>query len=927
MRPSVRLGALIALLGAALLGGGARAQFRPRPVADLEGIVGLELLLRRLATTGTLLMATAHPDDENNGLLARLTWGEGIRTVLATATRGDGGQNEIGPELFDALAVLRTEELAAAHRFDGAEQYFTRAVDFGYSFSVEETFAKWGRDEILADYVRLIRTIRPDVIVALRPDGEGGGQHHQASARLALDAFRAAADPQRFPDQLREGLRPWRAQKFFFAASFGGPREAVPPGARVVTVALDRYDPLLGRTYAEIGSEARSMHKCQGMPQLLLLPGQAGGFGTIARYYAVEDAVGPAADRAAPAPSEGAERATAATPRRAVPLFEGLDVSLPGLGRLVPGTPPPALVSALHAIAARVDEARVGLARAGLDGAAPALVAGLAAVRDLGRRLETLPGLDEEARFEIGRRLDEKQREFERAVLLAHGLRFDALADDGVVTAGQEVKVTVVAANSGRAPVEVAGVALEGFEATSPASGGLPRSLDPGGAISCTLAARVPASAPMTTSYFRRLPDAARYAFDPDVPFGLPFRPTPFRVRLDLRVPGSEAPVPIVVDRAVEHRYEDPVAGEKRMELHVVPRFAVDVHPAIVIFPIARAASRGPRARADAGGPGAREIRVTVTHGARGAGSGEVALEVPPRWRVAPSSAPVHFVREDEARTVRFVVTPPEGVADGEYRLGAVVRAGDGRYDRGYQVIEYPHIRRRHLAVPAETRAKVFDLAVAPQVQVGYVMGVGDEVPRALEQIGARVVLLGPEDLAWGDLARFDAIVVGIRAYERRADLRAHNDRLLRYVEQGGTLIVQYQRPDWNEGQYGPYPVRIGRERVTDEQAPVTVLVPEHPLFARPNRLGADTWQNWVQERGLYFLDAEGRDPRYVDLVSLEDPFESNRGVKTGALVEARYGKGRWIYVALGLWRQLPAGTTGAYRLLANLVSLGRTGS
>ena len=269
------------------------AQLRVRPVADQDGRVALGLLLRKLGSTGTLMMTTAHPDDENNGLLALAAYDHGYRTILASATRGEGGQNEIGSELFDALAVLRTEELLAAHRFDGAEQYFTRAVDFGYSFSMEETYEKWGRDEIISDYVRLIRMHRPDVILALRPDGRGGGQHHQASARLAAEAFRAAANPGRYAEQLAKGLRPWQARKFYFMAGFGFRGETPPPpGAMIVPVSLGGYDALLGCTYAELGAEARSMHKCQGMPQVLPIAQRA-----IARYYLADSATGAPADQ------------------------------------------------------------------------------------------------------------------------------------------------------------------------------------------------------------------------------------------------------------------------------------------------------------------------------------------------------------------------------------------------------------------------------------------------------------------------------------------------------------------------------------------------------------------------------------------------------------------------------------------------------
>ena len=253
-----------------------RTQMRVTPLDGQQGQVALGLALRHLANTGIFMHATAHPDDENNGLLVMLNRGQGYRTALATATRGNGGQNEIGPEIFEALGVLRTEELAALHRFDGAEQYFTRAVDFGFSFSIEETFEKWGREEIVGDFVRLIRMVRPDVILALRPDGGGGGQHHQASAVLAREAYQLAGDPTKYPEQLKDGLHVWQPKKFYYSAQ-GGPGAVPNRVTRSLSVNLGVYDSLLGRTYSEIGFEARSMHKCQGLGQVLSLPGPSVG--------------------------------------------------------------------------------------------------------------------------------------------------------------------------------------------------------------------------------------------------------------------------------------------------------------------------------------------------------------------------------------------------------------------------------------------------------------------------------------------------------------------------------------------------------------------------------------------------------------------------------------------------------------------------
>jgi hypothetical protein len=280
----------------------------------------------------------------------------------------------------------------------------------------------------------------------------------------------------------------------------------------------------------------------------------------------------------------------------------------------------------------------------------------------------------------------------------------------------------------------------------------------------------------------------------------------------------------------------------------------------------------------------------------------------------------VQFTREDETQTVRFAVSP--GLSSvGEHKIKAVVKTTNTFFDTGYQVVEYPHIGRRHLVHQAETTIKLLDVSVASNLTVGYIEGVGDVVPDAIEQLGSRVELLDADYLAWGDLSIFDVIVTGVRAYERRADLRAYNERLLEYVDGGGTVIVQYNKFEFNDAQYGPFEAKVSRNRVTDERASIRVLATSHQVFQWPNLIDESTWNNWVQERGLYFLGDKAQE--YVDLIEIEDTFEWNSGVKRGALVEARRGRGRWIYVGLGLWRQLPAGTTGAYQLLANLISLG----
>ena len=388
------------------------------------------------------------------------------------------------------------------------------------------------------------------------------------------------------------------------------------------------------------------------------------------------------------------------------------------------------------------------------------------------------------------------------------------------------------------------------------------------------------------------------------MPFGAPFRPTPYRAAFELDFGTAK----VTVERPVTFRYgSDIFAGEKRMELHVVPPFAVEIAPDIAIAPVGAAAPR--------------EVRVTVRNGGVGAASGVVMLDLPDGWRQTPDRTPVAFTREDEARTVRFAVEPAPDAPAGDYRIGARFESGGERFDRGYQVVEYPHVARRHLVHAAEAAIEVLDVRLDPDLLVGYVDGVGDEVPPAIEQLGARLEYISGDELRFGDLSRYDVIVTGVRAYERNLVLRANNDRLLEYVEAGGTMVVQYNKFEFNDAQYGPYPARVGRGRVTDEHAPVRIIAPDHPVFGYPNAISDATWSGWVQERGLYFLG--DRDRAYTDLVELRDPFPSNPGDKRGALVEARYGEGRWVYVGLGLWRQLPAGTPGAYQLLANLLSLG----
>ncbi len=937
---------LSSLILFAVLAGLPRAQMRVVPLDDEQGHAALGLAIRHLSNVGIFMHTTAHPDDENNGLLVMLNRGQGYRTALATATRGNGGQNEIGPEIFEALGVLRTGELAALHRFDGAEQYFTRAVDFGYSFSVEETYEKWGRPEITEDYVRLIRTIRPDVIITLPPTGNAGGQHHMASANITRDAYKLAGDPTKFPDQIKGGLRAWQPKKLYHSAGFGCPGEPATPG-RLTRINSGVYDTLLGKTYAEVGSEARSMHKCQGMGQLLSLPTPT----SISSYQLVETTL----------PTQMQKDETS--------LFDGVDSSVMSLAKYAGARVPKDLNDGLSVISNAAASAMRAFDAVGDEATLKPILDGLFAVRTLRGVLRNMQ-IDDAAKFEIDFRLRQKEGEFQRAAMLASSVKVEALADDGVVVPGQPLKVNVIVANRGAGSVAIKQVKFEGFDPST--TGGQTPSTGSGQAGDCTMIAftgggfgipgggrgrgrgaaldgapmpsvsknqvahceptlTIPANARTTEPYWHRQDQAGRYTFDADAPFGLPERPSPFYVRVTLTLPGGQE---VIDGLVIEHRYEgDIFSGEKRTELLVVPPFSVRMSPQTAIIPAAsiratptsgRGAGRGAStgrgaaaaagrgsaaarpeqgrgARAAAATPGppaaAREIRVTVVNDMPGAAETALRLDVPQGWTSTPPTQTLKFDRADESRTVRFMVKPASTATNGEYPVRAVATANGKDFTRGYEVIEYPHIQRYHIYDEASASLEVIDVRTAANLLVGYIMGVGDQVPSAIEQLGAKVEMIGPDDLAWGNLSRFDTIVTGVRAYERREDLRANNSRLLEYVFKGGTLVVQYNKFEFNDAQYGPYPAKVSANRITNENAPPMIVQSGSALLTRPNEIGAEAWQNWVQERGLYFL-APDKDSRYHDVLEFDDNFEYNRGPKSGGLVETTYGKGKWIYSA-----------------------------
>jgi len=912
--------AAIALV-AVLAQGGAPVQAQARLVSLVgqnTGHAALGLAIRKLGVSGTFLQTAAHPDDEHNQLYALLTLGQGLRSIDVQTTRGAGGQNEIGPELFQDMAVLRTSELLAAHRLDGAEQWFVRSIDFGYSFHPPEIYEKWGRSEVIGDFVRQIRTFRPDVVLTMALQGRGGDRAHEATGVLTREAFRAAGDATQYPEQIKEGLRPWAPKKLYFTGGggvIGGPQggrgaagspaqpgQPAPPAApaapaqKLAMIDVQAFDPLLGRTYSEVGADARSNHKCQGMSGLPPIPGIVGGRGGGPAGYALQET-----------------SIAGQMDKTETSLFDGVDTTIPGLAQYAGANAPEALRTGLAAIADQAKLAKQAFDRGNDAGTQAPIVAGLTSVRALRGQLASM-GLSGTARYEIDFRLANEEQDFQEAALQAYGLAFEAIADDGLVIAGQPVKVTLMTISRAGSDLSVGSVSVAGFDGAANCA---PAGMKKDAAFVCAADVKIPKDAKLTKPYWTdeywttRPPKLALDIYEPDVPFGAPFRPSPFRATFTLKAGG----VDLVKELPVQFRQvKDVFLGEKRMELNVVPAFSVRTTPILSVIPAPAAGAT----RAIT-----REISVAVTSGVKGAAQASVAIQAPAGWTVAPASQPLIFSAEDETLTVKFTTTVPATVKPGEFHLRAAVTSGATgaeSFTSGYQEIDYPHIQRRQVIKPAETSVRVMNVKVTPGIRLGFIVGAGDQVPPALEQLGAKVTFIDTDELAWGDLSKYDVIMTGVRAYERRRDLRVYNRRLIEYAERGGTVIIQYNKMEFNAAQYGPFPARVGNGRVTDENAPVKVLVPDHPVFNFPNKITESTWKDWVQERGLYFLGE--KDAKYVDLVQMEDPFPDNPGVKLGALVEAKTGKGRWLYLGLGLWRQVQAETEGAYQLLANLISL-----
>jgi LmbE family N-acetylglucosaminyl deacetylase len=801
-----------------------------------------EAALRKLLVTGSVLYVGAHPDDENTALLAYLARGRGARTAYLSLTRGDGGQNLLGTEKGDMLGVVRTQELLAARRVDGAEQFFTRAIDFGFTKSPEETFRFWGHDEVLADVVWVIRRFRPDVIITRFPTtGEGGHGQHTASAILAGEAFDAAGDPARFPEQLKY-VEPWKPKRLLWNAFNFGPGERPKDADKMASADVGAYDPLLGKSYTEIAAESRTMHKSQGQ-------------GTPERR-------GPAPNFFAHIKGEPASK----------DIFDGVDMTW----RRIKGG---------DAVGQLIEDAARKYDASNPSAVLPTLVRAYALLSNM-----------ETSKTPADPLVFEKRKELGEVIRACAGLWIEATASDPYVTPGGEVKVTTTLVNRSDFPLkfESVGVSSAGADVTR-------AELKNNEPLTRETTRRVPPDAEYSQPYWlREEPRAGLFSVADRAYVGTPENSPPLDVPVSI-VAGDGGDV-LSFDVPVLYRWIDPVRGTLYRPVAVVPAVALRVEEKTLVFP-----DRTPK-----------QVRVTLKNDTAADTTGTLRLKLPAGWGATPPEVPVTLKEKGEEFRVAFNVTPPPGASVAT--LSAEFDSGGKTFTRGLTEINYAHIPPQTLFPVAQAKLVRVDLQRRGH-SIGYVMGSGDEVPEALRQVGYEVTLLSDEDLAGADFSKFDALIVGVRAYNTRAALRRNQRRMLEYVERGGTMVVQYNTPDRTlEGaQVGPYPFKLTQDRVTDETAAVSVLAPEDALLNAPNRITAEDFAGWVQERGLYF--ASDWDARYTPLFASHDPGEQD---SKGSTLVARYGKGTYVFTSLAFFRQLPAGVPGAYRLFVNMISAGK---
>ena len=868
-----------------------------------RGAPGAWQKILKVRTTASVLHATAHPDDEHSGVLAVLGRRDGARVALMTLTRGESGDNAIGPQLFDGLALIRTDELLTADKYYGVdEQYFTTVVDYGFSKRLDEALDKWGTEAAMRDVVRVIRMTRPWVLLSRFQGNERDGHgNHSAAGLLSQQAAKLAGDPAQFPEQIAEGLRPWTPFKVYM----GGVR---PNEAWTLRIDSGEYSPWLGDSYDNLARLGLSFQRSQNSGRF------APNAGPAFNYY-----------------TRTASRVT--SPEKEDSIWAGLDTTYAGLFKTI-GRPAPAGVDAsLAAIDAAVAKAASAFTVTDPSTAVPALAEGLQLTREVIGRIAG----EHEALFVLG----VKERQLQEAITAALGLDFSAFAEpapaagaaDGRGAAppspfapaptlaapvpGQTFVVQARLANRGGVPIQLGAWEMRAEPgwtarhldnvASVPVSDGRgPSSLARHEVMTSRFSVTVAADAPISTKpYFSRAGlNESRYAIADASSFGRPFNPPPLVAVAKYSVNG----VAVEISDVVKRRESKAPYGDAIREVRSVPRVALTVSPTAAVVPLASPAKTV-------------DLEVAIVHNAEAPTTGQVALTLPAGWTSTPSAHPFTFQRAGERATYQFKVHAAT-IDARPYEVVAVATADGRQYREGYELIEPRDLEARYLYRPSTAAVRGIDVQVVPNLKVGYVMGIGDTVPAGLQQLGADVTLLGERDLATADLSVYDTIMTGTRAYAVRDDLRTYNRRLLDYVNAGGNMVVLYNTFELVPDQFAPFPGALLRnaEEVSEESSPVTILAPAHQSFNWPNRITLADFDGWVEQRGSKFFTTW--DAAYTPMIST---FDKGQAPQSGGWLTTRHGKGTWTYFAYALHRQLPYGVPGAFRITANLLALGKT--
>ncbi|MHB8753701.1 MAG: PIG-L family deacetylase [Candidatus Acidiferrales bacterium] len=806
------------------------------PGARAQSVTAVVDAIDHARVTTRVLYVDAHPDDERSSVLTYLSKGLGDDVALCSTTRGEGGQNAIGPELGPALKILRTDELYRATQGYGAKLFFTRAPDFGFSKSAEETLRIW-HGIANEDLVRVIRTYRPDIVINQWGGVHWGHGQHQATGIIVPQAVKAAADPSAYPAQLREGLRVWKVSRVLQFA-----RASADNQAGVITLPVGEISPLWGESYSALGLKGFANHRSQGITRIL----DSSFFSRPVYLTVVQGNKLTAGDLAQSLSSLGSES-------------NPMEVSL--------GAADGALASARQA-ALRLDW--------------PAAVKYLASAgKEIAKATSTARASSSTIDRSVLWKLNIQRKKINTALADAAALHLTAESNKGALVAGENFSVRVNWQERPDVGVELGQPSLEVPKGWSAATKN-PQGNRPASATEMSFRVAIPSGATRPTS-----PE------DSILPWPAPL--------VQARIAGTADGYAFSIKKAAFARAYTSTTVET-MPLDLVPAVTLSVEPQQVMLPVNRQTKTF-------------QLLTRVRYHGSQAARVAVGVDVPSGWSVA-LVAPIEFSGPGD-RLVRFTVTPPANAAQAAYNLKPYARMGEKSFRTSYE--ELPSLPSRHVSEPAVATAHVLDLTLPRHLRVGYIAVGIDPVPQSLQQLGIHVDMLDEAALEFGDLSRYNAIVVGIRAYELRPDVMSANGRLLDYVKRGGTLIVQYERDfAWNKLLPAPFPAKMDQpaERNTVETSPVRFVDPSSPLLNFPNRITQDDFRGWIQERGLYFWGQW--DPRYHAVLAMHDPGEPDA---LGSLVYARDGKGIYIYTGIAFFRQLPAGVPGAYRLFVNLLS------